>query len=104
MKLPIEPGHLGTMSGPLGPSSFKENRMNVRKNAVKDSANTRKKEGVLEKIARAIDPPSREVSDAELIDPGKNTPTAKPDHPPGSNASRSETRHGVPNQRDTRDK
>ncbi|MDB5839432.1 MAG: hypothetical protein JWQ23_1384 [Herminiimonas sp.] len=27
-------------------------------------------DGILENIARAIDPPSREVSDEELIDPG----------------------------------
>jgi hypothetical protein len=31
-------------------------------------------DSVLEKIARAIDPPSREISDEELIDPGKNIP------------------------------
>jgi hypothetical protein len=29
-------------------------------------------EGTLEKIAKAIDPPSTDVSDDELIDPGAN--------------------------------
>jgi hypothetical protein len=38
-------------------------------------------DGMLEKIARAIDPPSREVSDAELIDPGANTPAPVPGRP-----------------------
>jgi hypothetical protein len=33
-----------------------------------------KKQGVLEKVAQLIDPPSREVSDAELIDPGSSIP------------------------------
>jgi hypothetical protein len=31
-------------------------------------------DGLLVKIARKINPPSREVSDEELIDPGANTP------------------------------
>jgi hypothetical protein len=35
-------------------------------------------DGLLVKIARAINPPSREVSDAELSDPGANTPDSPP--------------------------
>lgn len=33
-----------------------------------------KDEGVLEKLARTVDPPSREISDEEILDPGKNIP------------------------------
>jgi hypothetical protein len=35
-------------------------------------------ESALEKMAKFIDPPSREVSDAELKDPGANTPDSQP--------------------------
>jgi hypothetical protein len=38
-------------------------------------------ENFLEKLVKAIDPPGREVSDAELIDPGANSPDAKPKDP-----------------------
>jgi hypothetical protein len=55
--------------------------MNTGKDNTGESANRRDDDGVLEKIARAIDPPSREVSDAELIDPGANSPAPKPEHP-----------------------
>jgi hypothetical protein len=34
--------------------------------------NEKKEEGKLEKIAKAIDPPSTDVTDDELIDPGAN--------------------------------
>ncbi len=38
-----------------------------------------KDEGVLERLAQTIDPPSREISDDELSDPGANIPASKPD-------------------------
>ncbi len=34
--------------------------------------------GVLEKIAETIDPPSREISTDELLDPGSNIPPGRP--------------------------
>jgi hypothetical protein len=53
--------------------------MNTPENKTAPENNTEKSkqtgdDSVLEKIARAIDPPSREISDEELIDPGKNIP------------------------------
>jgi hypothetical protein len=38
-------------------------------------------EGLLERIAKAIDPPGRDVSDDELIDPGSNIPDSRPAKP-----------------------
>lgn len=38
------------------------------------SGKTGKEEGMLEKLAHAVEPPSREISDDELIDPGANIP------------------------------
>lgn len=35
---------------------------------------TGKDDGMLEKLAQTIDPPSREISDEELADPGANIP------------------------------
>ena len=62
--------------------------MNSRKNDPDKAAHDNGDEGVLEKIAKTIAPPSREVSDAELIDPGANSPAAKPKPPKKSSASR----------------
>jgi hypothetical protein len=42
-----------------------------------DTPKKDKDQGLLEKIAHTIDPPSREVSDDELIDPGANIPDDK---------------------------
>ena len=89
------------MHGLIGPKVFKEKVMNIRKSGTDRSENT-KDEGVLEKIAKVIDPPSREVSDAELIDPGTNTPATKPDHPSGIPASGSKQRQDGPNPSDKR--
>lgn len=44
-----------------------------------DKPDQEKDKGTLEKIAQVIDPPGREISDDELIDPGKNIPDTKPD-------------------------
>ncbi|GIZ52844.1 hypothetical protein [Noviherbaspirillum aridicola] len=33
-----------------------------------------KNEGMLEKLAQAVDPPGREISDEEILDPGANIP------------------------------
>jgi hypothetical protein len=44
-----------------------------------DKPDQDKDKGTLEKLAEAIDPPGREISDDELIDPGKNIPDVKPD-------------------------
>ena len=38
----------------------------------------RKDGGKLERLARKIDPPSREVSDEDLRDPGRMTPNSTP--------------------------
>lgn len=35
---------------------------------------TGRNEGKLEKLAQTIDPPSREISDEEILDPGANIP------------------------------
>lgn len=37
-----------------------------------------KEDGLLEKAARLIDPPGREVNDEELADPGSNIPDTRP--------------------------
>lgn len=66
--------------------------MNHSKDEREESANQKEDEGKLEKIARAIAPPSREVSDAELIDPGANAPVPKPETP----AKRSTTKKHRP--------
>ncbi|OGB27386.1 MAG: hypothetical protein A3I66_00530 [Burkholderiales bacterium RIFCSPLOWO2_02_FULL_57_36] len=55
--------------------------MTIRKNDTDKPVNDKDDEGLLEKIAKTIAPPSREVSDAELIDPGANSPAAKPNDP-----------------------
>ena len=55
--------------------------MNIRKNGIDKSMNSKDDEGALEKIAKKIAPPSREVSDAQLIDPGANTPETTPNRP-----------------------
>jgi hypothetical protein len=47
----------------------------------RDAARREDDEGALEKMAKTIAPPSREVSDAELIDPGANSPAPKPATP-----------------------
>lgn len=49
--------------------------MNTNRNT---DAKQGKDEGVLEKIARTIDPSGREISDDELIDPGSNIPDGSP--------------------------
>jgi hypothetical protein len=64
-----------------GPNVFKESVMNTQNNDSDKSVSSKNDEGLLEKIARAIDPPSRETSDAELIDPGSNSPAPKPEQP-----------------------
>lgn len=46
-----------------------------------NAKNNKEDEGVLERIAKTIVPPSREVSDAELSDPGANAPAPKPATP-----------------------
>jgi hypothetical protein len=46
-----------------------------------NAANRDEDKGTLEKIAETIAPPSREVSDEELIDPGANSPAPKPPTP-----------------------
>ncbi len=56
---------------------FLEVHMNAQRNDAEKSTQSAD-DGILEKIARAIDPPSREVSDEELIDPGANTPDSNP--------------------------
>lgn len=66
--------------------------MNNQKKDTDKSANNKGDDSVLEKVARTIAPPSREVSDAELIDPGANSPAPSPKRPtnspmPDSNAS-----------------
>jgi hypothetical protein len=43
-----------------------------------DKPDQQQDKGMLEKIADVIDPPGREISDDELIDPGKNIPDARP--------------------------
>jgi hypothetical protein len=53
--------------------------MNLEAEMDTDTSGNRKSknsgdDGILEDIARAIDPPSREISDEELNDPGANTP------------------------------
>jgi hypothetical protein len=53
---------------------------NQRNDTDKSIKNKNDSDGKLEKIARAIDPPAREISDAELIDPGSNSPAGKPSH------------------------
>ena len=66
--------------------------MNIRKNGIDKSMNSKDDEGALEKIAKKIAPPSREVSDAQLIDPGANTPETTPNRPSKSPGPRRETR------------
>jgi hypothetical protein len=57
-------------------------RQNDTDHSVNDNAGKRNEdEGVLERIAKTIAPPSREVSDAELVDPGANSPAPKPATP-----------------------
>jgi hypothetical protein len=74
---------------------FKENDMTTQQNrndpgdnktgtgtsTGRDAARGKDDEGALEKMAKSIAPPSREVSDAELIDPGANSPVPKPATP-----------------------
>jgi hypothetical protein len=82
-----EPPHSGTLHRVPGPTSFKENIMNVRKNDTEKHGTEKDDESVLERVAKTIAPPSREVSDAELIDPGANAPAPKPDNPAKSRSS-----------------
>jgi hypothetical protein len=64
---------------PYGPVvRFLENIMNRTSGNSNESKQESKDKGVLEKVAQTIDPPSREISDDELIDPGSNTPGSKP--------------------------
>ncbi len=63
--------------------------MNQQKNERDEAAPVKDGEGRLEKIARSIAPPSRETSDAELIDPGANAPVPQPQTP----AKRSTPKH-----------
>jgi hypothetical protein len=44
-----------------------------------DKPDQEKNKGMLEKMAEVINPPGREISDDELIDPGKNIPDSRPD-------------------------
>lgn len=55
--------------------------MNVRKNDTEKPAEDKDDDSVLERVAKTIAPPSREVSDAELIDPGANSPVPPPSDP-----------------------
>jgi len=55
--------------------------MNIRKNDTGNPADDKDDESMLEKIGKKIVPPSREISDAELIDPGANSPAGKPENP-----------------------
>jgi len=51
-----------------------------------------KDDGLLEKLARLLDPSGREISDAELIDPGSNIHDTKPapaEPQPASNTQQS---------------
>lgn len=65
--------------------------MNVRRNDPGDNAATDKDdESMLERVAKTIAPPSREVSDAELIDPGSNSPVPKPTDPAKVRSARTE--------------
>lgn len=59
--------------------------MNIRKN--EKHVTGKDDESVLERVAKTIAPPSREVSDAELIDPGANAPAPKPGDPAKSRSS-----------------
>jgi hypothetical protein len=43
-----------------------------------DASKQDKDDGLLEKLARLLDPSGREISDAELIDPGSNIHDTKP--------------------------
>jgi hypothetical protein len=61
-----------------GRSYFPEDAMN-RNTTHTGTGKTGKDESILEKVAQAIDPPSREISDEEILDPGKNIPRAPMD-------------------------
>lgn len=65
--------------------------MNSRTNSTQDDNRAGKQgkdEGTLEKVARFIDPPGREISDEELSDPGANIPSPAPGKAqPGRKAS-----------------
>lgn len=67
-----------------GPTIFEESAVNSHSSGTDKSANRNKRdgdEGVVDKIARTIAPPSREVSDDELADPGAHSPAPKPATP-----------------------
>jgi hypothetical protein len=53
------------------------NNTGTDKNQMKRAAK-KEDDSLLEDLARAIDPPGREVSDEELKDPGRMTPGAPP--------------------------
>jgi hypothetical protein len=63
------------------PNAFKEDDMNPDEKDTDNSVNTKDDESTLERIGKKIVPPSRETSDAELIDPGANSPTPLPENP-----------------------
>lgn len=53
-------------------------RTPVSKPSSKPDTEEKEDDGLLERIAREIDPPGREVSDQDLKDPGRMTPGARP--------------------------
>ena len=58
---------------------MKDQSKDRAKDVQKGKQNTDK--GMLERIANTIDPPSRDISDDELLDPGSNIPNSKPVNP-----------------------
>jgi hypothetical protein len=58
-------------------ASYLEKAMENKPNP-NDASRQRKDDGLLEKLARLIDPSGREISDAELIDPGSNIHDTEP--------------------------
>jgi hypothetical protein len=63
------------------PNNPSDNNAGSETSTGRDAARREDDEGRLEKMAKTIAPPSREVSDAELIDPGANAPAPKPATP-----------------------
>lgn len=49
-----------------------------KRNDIKQDVQEDKDDGLLEKVGKVIDPSGRDVSDAELIDPGSNIPDSIP--------------------------
>ena len=51
---------------------------NPDRSVERDAQNSKEDEGILERLGKTLVPPSRKVSDAELMDPGANAPAPKP--------------------------